>query len=124
MSIKVRDGPSPLEAMEAAGGLGARSLSLRGMISLRLLGISQLNPDPVLENLKSYRYRAPKKPRRLHRLPPLTTKTPMIYQPPRNLAYILVINLFKKQRTQMVIPIMLLISSPSWTRRLLLSQVI
>ena len=63
MSVKVRDGLRPLEAMEAAGDLGAGLLSLRGMISLRLQGISPLYPDPLLESMKAYRFRAPKKPR-------------------------------------------------------------
>ena len=63
MSVKVRDDLRPLKAMEAAGDLGAGLLSLRGMISLRPEGISQLNPDSVLESMNAYRYRAPKKPR-------------------------------------------------------------
>ena len=53
-SVKVRDGPSPLEAMEAGGGLGAGLLSLRGMTSLRPQGISQLNQDPIPENMKAH----------------------------------------------------------------------
>ena len=102
------------EAMEAAGGLGAGLLSLKGMTSLRPQGISQLNQDPIPENMKAHRVIATKKLGRFHRLPPV--KTPMIYQPPLNLVLISVITLFMM--------IMLLISSPSWTWRLLQPQVI
>ena len=85
VSVKVRDSPGPLEVMEAAGGLGAGLLSPRGMTSLCPQEPRQLNPYPIPEDLKSHRYIAPKKQRRLHRLPPETTKTTMIYQPPLNL---------------------------------------
>ena len=76
-SVKVRDGPSPFEAMEAAGRLGAGLLSLRGMTSLRPQGISQLNQDPIPENMKAHRFIATKKQGRFHRLQPM--KTTMIY---------------------------------------------
>ena len=82
-SVKVRDGPSPLKAIEAAGGLGAGLLSLRGMTSLHPQGISQLNQDPIPENMKAHRVIATKKLGRFHRLPPV--KKPMIYQPLLNL---------------------------------------
>ena len=75
--VTVRDGPSPFEAMEAASRLGAGLLSLRGMTSLRPQGISQLNQDPIPENMKAHRFIATKKQGRFYRLLPVTTT--MIY---------------------------------------------